>query len=176
MAARFSFKRFTSNQRLSEETLAYAADLYLDGRKVGSVRNDGRGGSDEIHFDPEHRAAIEAAVEAEWIEPEYMAEIRAQFPDRDETPPNLYGKLEDIAAALCGVEAEKKEAKRIEAWIRRTAKGYRAKGFPTVLVARNGDEVRIAGSKVLPTAEQFPTVLARFATKWGVPVEALAAI
>ena len=66
--------------------------------------------------------------------------------------------------------------KRIEAWIRRTAKGYRAKGFPTVLVARNGDEVRIAGSKVLPTAEQFPTVLARFATKWGVPVEALAAI
>ena len=37
-------RRITYNARLSEETAAFAADVWIDGKKVGDVRNDGHGG------------------------------------------------------------------------------------------------------------------------------------
>ena len=42
----------------SEETNCYTANLYIDGRKIGSVGNDGHGGPDHFHGD---RAAFAAA-------------------------------------------------------------------------------------------------------------------
>ena len=44
----------------SEETNCYSASLYVDGRKIGTVGNDGRGGCDRFHGD---RAAHTAADE-----------------------------------------------------------------------------------------------------------------
>lgn len=38
------------SERLSEETPAYAATLYLDGKKVAEMQNDGHGGCDMVHF------------------------------------------------------------------------------------------------------------------------------
>lgn len=37
-------KRVTHSKRLSQETSCFAGDLWIDGAKVGEVRNDGRGG------------------------------------------------------------------------------------------------------------------------------------
>lgn len=37
-------KRISHNERLSEETFAFSADLYIDGAKAGDVRNSGHGG------------------------------------------------------------------------------------------------------------------------------------
>lgn len=42
----------------SQETSCYSANLYVDGRKIGTVGNDGQGGCDRFHGD---RAAFDAA-------------------------------------------------------------------------------------------------------------------
>jgi hypothetical protein len=41
-------KRITHNSRLSHETPAYAADVWVDGVKRGTTQNDGHGGADLI--------------------------------------------------------------------------------------------------------------------------------
>ena len=35
---------------LSEETICFTAELYADGKKVATVKNDGRGGSTDVYF------------------------------------------------------------------------------------------------------------------------------
>ena len=42
---RLELRRFKHYPRLSEETVAFNADLYIDGKKSGSVKNDGHGGA-----------------------------------------------------------------------------------------------------------------------------------
>jgi len=46
---KIELKRVTYNSRLSEETAAFAADLWINGKKRGDVLNDGHGGPDRIH-------------------------------------------------------------------------------------------------------------------------------
>jgi hypothetical protein len=46
---KIELRRITYNARLSEETAAYAADIWIDGKKRGDVKNDGHGGMDMIH-------------------------------------------------------------------------------------------------------------------------------
>lgn len=52
--------------RLSQETTAFAADLWIDGAKVGHARNDGRGGMSFVDWcvPPARRAEIEIALKA----------------------------------------------------------------------------------------------------------------
>ncbi len=49
---KIELRRLTHNARLSQETNAYAADVYIDGRKAGTVRNDGGGGESHVHITP----------------------------------------------------------------------------------------------------------------------------
>jgi hypothetical protein len=53
-------KRFTTNARLSQETTAFAADVWVDGKKAGHAENDGHGGCTIVHLDPSIRGAVEA--------------------------------------------------------------------------------------------------------------------
>lgn len=53
-------KRFTANARLSQETTAFAADVWVDGKKVGSAENDGHGGATMVRLDPSVRDKVEA--------------------------------------------------------------------------------------------------------------------
>ena len=48
----------------SEETSCYSANLYIDGRKIGTVDNDGRGGCDRFHGDYTAFAAADAWCKA----------------------------------------------------------------------------------------------------------------
>jgi hypothetical protein len=63
-------KRFTTNSRLSQETIAFAADVWVDGKKVGHAGNDGHGGATMVHLDRAVRDAVEthgkALVPAEY--------------------------------------------------------------------------------------------------------------
>lgn len=52
-------KRFTTNARLSQETTAFAADVWVDGKKAGFAENDGHGGNTMVHLDPSVRDAVE---------------------------------------------------------------------------------------------------------------------
>ncbi len=40
----FHFKKFSCNQRMSEETLCFSAEVYLNGKHLGMVCNQGQGG------------------------------------------------------------------------------------------------------------------------------------
>jgi hypothetical protein len=44
-------KNIKYNSSLSDETYAYSANLYLDGKKIGYVANRGHGGADEQRID-----------------------------------------------------------------------------------------------------------------------------
>lgn len=63
-------RRFTTNARLSQETTAFSADVWVNGTKVGTASNDGHGGATIVHLD----RAISALVEAHGkmlVPPEY---------------------------------------------------------------------------------------------------------
>ena len=47
---RFQLKRISVNERLSEETIAFAADVWWNGRKAGVARNSGQGGGTDVHL------------------------------------------------------------------------------------------------------------------------------
>lgn len=57
---RIELKRFTSNARLSQETTAFVADVWVDGVKVGYAENRGHGGNTNVQIDRTVRDAVEA--------------------------------------------------------------------------------------------------------------------
>ena len=58
-------RRFKSYPRLSEETTAFNADLWIDGQKAGTCENSGKGGPNDVHItDPATRQAFSAYVAA----------------------------------------------------------------------------------------------------------------
>ena len=56
-----SLKRLLVVERMSEETLCFTADIAVDGKTIGSVKNDGRGGCNFYHWN-DH--AVGAKIEA----------------------------------------------------------------------------------------------------------------
>lgn len=83
-AARRTGYRFTNVQtypQMSEETTAYSATITKDGRTVGTIRNDGRGGADLPRFntaqdDQDYADAAKAADPQEadsWVREEAFA-------------------------------------------------------------------------------------------------------
>jgi len=46
----FEFKSFKPAYHLSEETIAFTANIYLNGKKVGEARNSGQGGCNDIYW------------------------------------------------------------------------------------------------------------------------------
>jgi hypothetical protein len=63
---RLTVKNYKRAEWASEETDCFTASLYLDGKKIGWARNDGRGGCDFYDFvSRDAREAFEAYVE-EW--------------------------------------------------------------------------------------------------------------
>jgi hypothetical protein len=60
----FTIKNLKYNAKLSEETLCFSCNLYLDGKKVAEVSNRGCGGCDDVHFvSKPAEAATMAAVQ-----------------------------------------------------------------------------------------------------------------
>jgi hypothetical protein len=57
---KIELKRFTTNARLSQETTAFAADVWVDDQKAGSASNNGHGGATIVHLDRSVRDQVEA--------------------------------------------------------------------------------------------------------------------
>lgn len=65
---KIELKRISYNARLSQETAAFAADVYVDGKKAGSAENSGHGGNTNVHLhllSAEERAKVEAWCNAQ---------------------------------------------------------------------------------------------------------------
>lgn len=55
-------KRVEYSARMSEETLCFAADIHIDGKKVGAAQNNGQGGGTLVHLTADGRGAATAAL------------------------------------------------------------------------------------------------------------------
>lgn len=53
-------KRLQVFLRMSQETICFAADIWIDGRKVGSAENEGHGGNTTVHVPADMRDALKA--------------------------------------------------------------------------------------------------------------------
>jgi hypothetical protein len=61
---KIELKNIKFSEALSEETNAFTADLYINGKKVGYCRNDGRGGCTDYHaYNVQDREVIKKAEE-----------------------------------------------------------------------------------------------------------------
>ena len=61
---KIELKNIKFSEALSEETNAFTANLYINGKKVGYCKNQGHGGCTDYHADePEHREIIKEAEE-----------------------------------------------------------------------------------------------------------------
>ena len=47
---KLQLKKVKVYDELSEETICFTAELYANGKKVATVKNDGRGGSTDVYF------------------------------------------------------------------------------------------------------------------------------
>ena len=46
---KIELRKISFSERMSDETNCFVADIYIDGKKVGYCKNDGRGGCTEYH-------------------------------------------------------------------------------------------------------------------------------
>lgn len=70
-------------RHLSEETTAFTANVYIDGKKAGQVRNGGTGGPNEYYWE-DRPAGLK-----------FEAHAKTQFPDAYEPDDSLIGRLLD---------------------------------------------------------------------------------
>lgn len=47
---KLQLKKIKIYDELSDETICFTAELYADGKKVATVKNDGRGGCTDVYF------------------------------------------------------------------------------------------------------------------------------
>jgi hypothetical protein len=84
---KIELKRISYNSRLSQETSAYAADVWVNGVKRGTVQNDGHGGPDLIF---PHTLAQEIETYAKTLPPTKFHDMT--LPQSAES---IFGKLLD---------------------------------------------------------------------------------
>jgi hypothetical protein len=58
---KIELKNFKYYAGMSEETNAFTADVYADGKKIAYAKNDGHGGSTYYHAEPKNRTLLEQA-------------------------------------------------------------------------------------------------------------------
>ncbi len=85
----------------SQETHCYEANLYIDGKKIGQVSNDGHGGCDMFYGDNEAAMKVEA----------YLKEHGATSTFHDGSP--MYETLESRCCNLVNKFLQDKEIKKI---------------------------------------------------------------
>ena len=97
---KIELKKIDYSERMSEETNCFAADLYIDGKKCGFVRNEGIGGP--TSYDTHLLEHIEVIKKAE----EYCKTL----PDVDGFPMNLEHYIDNLFEEYL----KAKEQKRLE--------------------------------------------------------------
>jgi hypothetical protein len=111
---KIELKKISFNERMSDETNCFIADLYIDGKKVGSCNNEGRGGPTDYHADTScasgfTRANIELIAKAEAY-CKTLPNVRSEALDF-EYPQSLESVIDELLEAHLKA---KDEAKRIK--------------------------------------------------------------
>ena len=111
----FTVKNYKEHRDMSEETICFSASLYLDGKKIGSARNDGRGGDHYLDFLSKQDEERFYAAAKEWIESEEVqSDPRFQlserfFPDRED---RCFADADSFVDQACEEYARKRDMKK----------------------------------------------------------------
>lgn len=110
---KIELKRISFNERLSEETNAFVADLYINGKKVGECKNTGQGGCTDYYADsPELRTVI-AEAEAYFKTLPKVWEEKYKF----EYQPTLEFAIDEEFEKYLEAKEQKKIEKRMQTGI-----------------------------------------------------------
>lgn len=121
-------KNLKHHDDMSEETLCFSADVWIDGYKAGYATNGGYGGPTDVSpYDAKGRELIKfASGQIEAMPPETV-----EFMGKTLT---LNSTLDSFIDDLVSKMLAEKDEKRISNWIK--------KKLPTGIVARDGDDIR----------------------------------
>ncbi len=161
-------RKFVANQRFSEETLMFRAEIYANGKRIGSVDNDGRGGACRVHYSPDHLAL--ASQVQEWIL--HLPPEKFTFTDSFDAPAaeSYYLGEDGFYAKLAEDMLRAKEQARIDMKLVRDAEAFRARGllpFKYHFTDARGDTVWLVVG--VPNAVQEPKARAQLAKKYKQP-------
>lgn len=162
---KIELKKFVANQKFSEETLMFRAEIWIDGKRAGEVENEGRGGSNSVHYnDPTMGDRVRAWLHAQ---PPLVGEFDADGHLASETGriPNAYVLDEDLFfGELAEQQVKKKDDARIERALQKDAAKFRAKGLAPwkfSLRGPRGESFVVLGLK----ADQKPEAAAQMLAK-----------
>jgi len=149
---------------LSEETTAFSADIYIDGKKVGYAKNDGDGGCTDYHGNTKEDNQLIAECEEEFKK---LPEVKAEHFDFMYQP-IFENYIDDLLEAHLKEKANKKLEKAMEkAILCETPNGYcehfwtqkiqgkkqrvLLKDLATAVLKAKVDALKKSGEKILNT-------------------------
>lgn len=107
---KIELKKISFNERMSEETNCFIADLYIDGKKVGYCKNDGRGGCTDYNGNTSEDNKVLREAEAYFKTLPKVKSKEFNF----EYQPSLEGVIDDLLEKHLIEKAEKKMQKLME--------------------------------------------------------------
>ena len=115
---RVKLKNVKHSASLSQETEAYTASVYLDGKKVGHVRNDGNGGPDFVELDIRFREPRATSDEINSVYDKLQAACRAHpeflsFCEEIGAMPESIDAVSNTTALLLERHLEDKQVRRV---------------------------------------------------------------
>ena len=106
---KIELKKLKIAEHMSEETTAFTADIFVDGKEAGYAKNDGHGGCTFYHANEGKRSLIEAAEKYCLTLPDQKFDMGG---GRD--PFVMKMNLENFIDELINAELVKKEEKKLE--------------------------------------------------------------
>jgi hypothetical protein len=114
-------KKISFNERMSEETNCFTADLYINGRKVGECKNEGHGGCTDYHGDTKEDNVLIAKAEAYYKSLPKVKDEKYNF----EYQPTLEGAIdEQLEEYLKAKERKRFEKYMVDAILFGVPNGY----------------------------------------------------
>lgn len=105
---KIELRKISFNERMSDETNCFVADLYLDGKKVGECNNDGRGGCTNYYGIKQHQSDDIKKME------EYCRTLpNIKYHDM-ELEQNLESVIDDLLESYLKEKENKKKEKMME--------------------------------------------------------------
>lgn len=121
---KITLKNIQSNERMSDETPAFTADLYLDGERIAMVMNHGHGGCNDYDF----------AKNAEWTVETLSKMVKETFP-KTLNPYSNEMDEEDLDSLIFGIVYAHMDAKKFR------------RSFKTKILVKEGQTIREFGYK-----------------------------
>ena len=105
---KIELKKISFNERMSDETNCFIADLYIDGKKVGYAQNEGRGGPTDYRGDTKADNVLIAKAE------KYCKTLpKVKYHDM-EWEQSLEGVIDDLLTEYLVAKEAKKKLKMYE--------------------------------------------------------------